>query len=122
MIIGPLFHWSPRQRLSSIRRKGLVPGQRNINGPTFHGLSGEDEGLGEYRQESISFSTDPATAWNYSHGTWKTKGTFDLWQVYLISTDEVHIQPNWGDRIVEVRVRNRIPKRRLIWIGEREVR
>lgn len=117
--LGPLYHWSPRDRIGSIRRQGLTPGKRNLNGPIWHGLSGGDEGLGEYRQDSISFATDPATAWNYSHGTWRSEGTFDLWQVYLEDTDDVEVRTIRGNRIIEVRVRNRIPRRRLIMIGER---
>lgn len=118
-MLGPLYHWSPRDRRKSIDRLGLVPGKRNHNGPTYH--DPDSPGAGEYRQESVSFSLDPATAWAYSHGTWKSTGTFDLWQVWLEPDDEVHVQPMWGDRIVEVRVANRIKKSRLRWVGERTV-
>ncbi len=116
--LGPLFHWSPRERLPSIKRLGLVPRRLNLVNDTSYvnEVTGKRE---VYRQDSISFSTTPATAWNYSHAVWKSEGTFDLWEVYLIETDEVHVNPMWGDRIIEVRVHNRIPKRRLIWVGER---
>lgn len=45
--------------------------------------------------------------------------TWDLWQVRLADEDEVHILPEWGRWLREVRVANRIPKRRLWWVGER---
>lgn len=119
MTLGPLYHWSPRDRLSSIKRLGLTPGKRNINGSSYtNTVTGKEE---EFLQPALCFSLDPATAWAYSHGTWRSTGTFDLWQVWLEATDEVHILPMWGSRIVEVRVHNRIPKRRLILIGERTV-
>ena len=126
--LGPLYHWSPRDRLSSIKRLGLVPGRRNIQGPLWHGAptdpnvdGNHDIGAGEYRAEHVCFSPDPDTAWRYSHAIWRSTGAFDLWMVRLEPTDEVHVLPMWGDRIVEVRVRNRIKKSRLRWIGERTV-
>jgi hypothetical protein len=114
--LGPLYHWSPRERLKGISRLGLVPGKKK------HLYVNSVTGMNEfYVQDSVSFSLDPATAWNYSHGCWRTMGEFDLWQVFLIPTDEVHILPMWGSTVTEVRVRNRIPKSRLTWIGERSV-
>lgn len=119
--LGALYHWSPRDRLSGIKRLGLVPGRRNHHGPVYHWDDEGQESKNEYRQDSISFSTSPSLAWDYSHGAWGSSGTFDLWEVHLLPEDEVHVQPMWGDRIVEVRVRNRIKKSRLIWVGERVV-
>lgn len=126
--LGAMYHWSPRSRLGSIQRLGLVPGKLNVQ-PSKHvyGVDPEDENYeylkkqGYYRQDSVSFSADPATAWSYSHGAWGTEGTFDLWQVFLTKDDAVFVSPMWGGRIVEVRVRNRIHKRRLLWVGERTV-
>jgi len=125
--LGPLYHWSPRDRLASIRRLGLVPGRRNIAGPVLHGTDADgrairdEDGSIEFRQPGVCFSLDPATAWAYSHGAWRSTGTFDLWQVWLEPTDEVHVLPMWGARVVEVRVHNRLKKSRLHWIGERTV-
>ncbi|OZF47553.1 hypothetical protein CH292_19200 [Rhodococcus sp. 14-2470-1a] len=76
--------------------------------------------MGEFVQPGVCLSPDPATAWAYSHGAWRTPGTFDLWQLWLADEDEVHVLPQWGHRIVEVRVHNRIKKSRLVWIAERE--
>lgn len=119
MTLGPLYHWSPRDRLSSIKRLGLVPGKRNVAGPTYH--DPDDPDAGEFVQPGVCLSPDPATAWAYSHGAWRSTGTFDLWQVWLEPADEVHVLPMWGDRVVEVRVHNRIRKARLVFIGERTV-
>jgi hypothetical protein len=127
--LGPLYHWSPRNRLARIKRLGLLPGQQNDMGPVFHheGLSPDFPGYddvvaaGEFRQDKLCFSLDPATAWNYSHGAWDNFGTFDLWQLWLEDTDEVHVLPAWGARIVEVRVANPIPYKRLHLVGERNV-
>ena len=126
--LGPLYHWSPRERLVSIKRLGLVPGRRNhVFGRQPHGRDEngkairDENGSTEYRQDSVSFATTPSTAWGYSHGAWKSTGVFDLWEVYLVQKDEVHISPNWGGRIIEVRVKNRIHKSRLIWVGERTI-
>lgn len=80
-----------------------------------------DDTDGEFFQPMVCFSPDPATAWNYSHGCWKSTGAFDLWQVAIEPTDAVHVQTMWGARIAEVRIANRIPKKRLNWIGERVV-
>lgn len=117
--LGALYHWSPRGRLSSIKSRGLVPGKRNITGPTYH--NPDDPSFGEFRADYICSSPDLATAWEYSHAVWGSTGTFDLWQFWLYNTDEVRVLPMWGSRIVEVRIHNRIPKSRLIWIGERTV-
>ena len=117
--IGPLYHWSPRDRLASVKRSGLLPGKRNAHGPVFH--DPDDPELGEFLQQAVCLAPSPAGAWSYSHGTWRTTGTFDLWQVELEPTDAVHILPNWGGESVEVRVANRIHKARLKWVAERTV-
>lgn len=132
MDIGPLFHWSPRDRLDRIKRLGLMPGQAGVHAVEVQEridrlkVVTEDEdgdhiesALAEWRAGWVCASLDPATAWNYSHGAWRSVGTFDLWQFWLEPTDEVHINPMWGGQIIEVRVHNRIRKGRLTWVGER---
>lgn len=114
-LLGPLYHWSPRTRIERIKRLGLVP-----RAPRVLTTEGDDPEDG-FRQDGVCFSPDPATAWNYSQGVFQVPGTYDLWQTYLVATDEVHILPMWGGRIIEVRVMNRIHKRRLIWVGERTI-
>jgi len=107
--IGPLYHWSPRTRLSSIKKQGLVPRKP----PVY-----TDDG---FRQSGVCFSLDPATAWNHSHEVFQVPGIYDLWQVEPVPTDEVHVLPMWGGRVLEVRVMNKIPKARLVWVGERTI-
>jgi hypothetical protein len=137
--LGALYHWSPRSRLSGIKRQGLVPGKRNVVEPAkmakipTQTWAGEledpetgrpitlEEAIAAFRMDSICFAVSPMYAWELSHGTWGTLGTFDLWEVWLEDTDEVRILPNFGRIITEVRVYNRIPKRRLLHVGERTV-
>lgn len=124
--LGPLYHWSPRDRLASIRRLGLVPGRRSPLGPIFNGPGVDDDGEpiivpGEWRASYVCFGVTPVRAWDYSHGAWRSKGTFDLWSVMLQPSDEVHVQPLWGSHLIEVRVHNRIPKSRLVFVGERTI-
>jgi hypothetical protein len=111
---GPLFHWSPRAVRKSIDRLGLMPSRK----PASVLLTNEDD---DFRQPMVCLGTSPATAWAYSNGVWKLPGTWDLWEVRLRPDDEVHPLPLFGDRIVEVRVGNRIRKSRLVWVGERTV-
>lgn len=124
--LGPLYHWSPRDRLNSIKRNGLLPGKPSI--AALEAIERLDEGddltaaLAEWRASWVCLATTPVRAWNYSHGAWRTKGTFDLWSVTLVDSDEVVINPMWGSTIIEVRVHNRIPKSRLVFVGERTVR
>lgn len=125
--LGPLYHWSPRDRLKSIKRYGLLPGKRSPLGPHFHGTPDNpntdnvDLGEGEWLAPWICTATSPVRAWDYSHGAWRSVGTFDLWSIVIDPTDEIHFQPIWGKEIIEVRIHNRIPKSRLIWVGERTV-
>lgn len=112
----PLYHFSPRDRLSSIAREGLQPGKRNLAGPTYHDF--DNKALGEFLQPCVCFSMDPATAWAYSHEVWNTKGMFDLWQIWLRIEDVHKVRYEMG-RIVEVRIFHHIDKDRLNWVGER---
>lgn len=114
-LLGPFYHWSPRTRIERIKRLGLVP-----RAPTVYTTEGDHPDDG-FRQDGVCFSIDPVTAWNYSHAVFKVPGTYDLWQVWPAPTDEVHVLPMWGGRIIEVRVMNRVHKRRLIWVGERTI-
>jgi hypothetical protein len=44
---------------------------------------------------------------------------WDLWQVNLSDTDEVHIRPDFGWDIKEVRVHNAIGPDRVWWVATR---
>lgn len=115
MILPPLYHWSPRERLGSIRRRGLLPGCP----PTVGSISTVHD-----EQLVVCFGTDPQMAWRLSGGMRWARHivTWDLWQTELVSTDAVFVLPEWGNRIKEVRIANRVPKSRLTWIGERSTR
>lgn len=112
MLLPPLYHWSPRSRAASIRRLGLVPGKRPTIGTTRTVTDG---------RYMVCLAPDPAAAWSLSGAIWARElgVVWDLWQAHLVDTDEVHVRPDFGPRIVEVRVANRIPKRRLVWLAER---
>jgi hypothetical protein len=105
--VGPLYHWSPRERFEVIRLEGL-----RIGMPTPR-----EEIEDGFRAPYICFSTTPATAWSYA--LTEEGKTYDLWQVYILDTDEVHLLPMWGDNLIEVRLRNNVTPGRLIYIGER---
>lgn len=112
-MLPALYHWSPRDRRASIRHSGLVPGKR----PTIGTIRTVTDG-----RHMICLAPDPAAAWSLSGAArWARElcVTWDLWQAHLVDTDEVHVLPHYGPRIVEVRVANRIPKRRLVWLAER---
>lgn len=104
--VPALFHWSPRDRKAGIIRRGLVPAMAPC-------LSSE-------RQDLVCLSPTPSCAWSLSGAIRAEKGEpWDLWQVRLADTDEVHVLPFWGGVLREVRVANRIPKSRVWWVGER---
>lgn len=112
MQVGPLFHWSPRERRPGILRRGLLPQQR----PTCT----RNELDSGFRQQAVCLSSDPRTAWSLSGAIFAKAGqTWDLWSVRLAPDDALHTVPSWGDRINEFRVANRIPKSRLWWVAER---
>lgn len=114
MIFDVLFHWSPRDRRAGITRLGLVPGKRAT-------APGGTMATTEWEQ-MICLGSTPIRAWRLSaHVFGAPYGWWDLWEVTLDERDAVHAQPQWGPRVREVRVANRIPKRRVQWVGEREM-
>lgn len=119
MILPPLFHWSPADRRKQIIRYGLRPGCRPTIG-TISTVGGSDES-GDGRH-MLCLSSSPSAAWGLSGDMrWaRDIAAWDLWQINLTDTDEVHILPSWGPVVTEVRVANRIPKSRIWWIARRE--
>ncbi len=101
-----LYHWSPRERQESIFNSGLLPYQEDIDGS-------------EYRQPCVCLSPTPAQAWRYSYGTWGTKGTFDLWEVFVSPEDKVEVITVKSGEVVEVRIHNQIDLARLILVAEK---
>lgn len=106
MLLPALFHWSPRERRASIRRRGLVPGFAPC--------------LSSDRQHLVCLGLTPSSAWSLSGAVRSVKGdVWDLWQVQLADGDEVHPLPFSGPELLEVRVAGPIPADRIWWVGER---
>lgn len=112
MYLPPLFHWSPLERRERIRAEGLRP----YTDPTLTSAEGAEWAMG---CGVICFGTTPSAAWGLSGMLVEGIETWDLWQVNLEDSDEVHIRAEFGPRIKEVRVRNPIAADRLWWVGER---
>ena len=109
MLLPALYHWSPRERRSRILHDGLVPRRR----PTVNGAV----------CDHVCLSPTPSGAWSLSGQIFAEPGSvWDLWQVRLDDEDDVRIRPDFGRWVREVRVHNRIPKRRVWWVAERLVR
>jgi hypothetical protein len=107
MILSPLYHYSPAERYGLIRAQGLRPGQQ----PTVSSCA----------QQHVCMSPDPRLAWKISGAmSWVSDiEQWDLWQVWLIDSDEVHVREEYGPVINEVMVRSIIPPSRIWWIGRR---
>jgi hypothetical protein len=111
-MLPALFHWSPTDRRKQIIRYGLRPGCR----PTIGTAKTVTDG-----RHMICLGTTPSAAWGLSGAMpWACDvDGWDLWQLQLVDTDEVHINPMGGCVVEEVRVANRIPKSRIWWVGSR---
>jgi hypothetical protein len=108
VILPALYHWAPRDRRESIRSEGLKP----YSPPTVC--------TGEHVSPYLSLSPDPARAWHLSGAMdWHECEEWDLWQVRLAEHDDVHIRPDFGPEIQEVKLYNPIPADRLWFVGER---
>lgn len=111
--LGPLFHWSPSPRRSQIVRRGLVPGSR----PTVSSVPAVHDGV-----EVVCLATDPLVGWSLSGAMrWARQlgHDWDLWQVALVDSDVTFVRAEYGARVLEVRVANRIPKARVQLLGTR---
>jgi hypothetical protein len=125
-VLPVLFHWSPREMRDGIKRRGLKPTcptsltySAEVIPGTANGrwLEGEDASA-----RMVCLGTSPSHAWSLSGAIFAERGdVFDLWQVTLDDEDEVHPLCFFGYKLDEIRVRNRIPKRRVWWVAERTV-
>lgn len=107
LVLPVLYHWSPSKHRAAIIRRGLRP-----TCPTATRF--DDSTL------AVCLGTSPSHAWSLSGAVFGEKGEeWDLWQVTLDEGDEVHPLPFFGHRLDEIRVANRIPKRRLWLVGTR---
>lgn len=122
MLLPPLYHWSPRDRRLSIQKYGLMPGKKST---CISGLPEDEEdeltvASRNWRAPYVCLSTSPRMAWSLSGDIFgEPQQLWDLWEVRLESSDEVHIRPTFGPRIEEIRIHNRIHKRRVWWTAER---
>lgn len=113
VLLGQLYHWSPADRHPRIRAHGLVPGSPPTTCTT--------------RQPHLCLSPDPVTAWRLSAQTLldaergPASGYWDLWQVTLTDTDEIHIPPMFGPHLGEVQIHNAIAPDRVFFLGQRTI-
>lgn len=104
----PLYHWAPRERFKSICRKGLVPGSRST-------LT-----VGEWRPPYICFADSPSLAWGLSGALVDHVPLWDLWMVWSNVPAELEkILMDEGGRVREYRVRERVYKRDVWYVGSR---
>lgn len=109
MRLSPLYHWSPDTRRDAIRVEGLV----QYKPPTVSS--------GDLAYPYICLSPSPSAAWGLSGdmGWVEDIESWDLWQVNLPSKAEVHVRPNFGDTIQEVKVYSAIPASCLWYVASR---
>lgn len=111
MHIGSLYHWSPADRRPSITLNGLVPGSPNV--------------VCTVPYPFICLAPDPHQAWQLSGAVAEAIGGYvsptgwDLWQITVADTDEVHVRAEFGPHIHEVQVRNRITPDRVTYLATR---
>lgn len=110
----PLYHWSPWARRGQIKRYGLRPGMR-----TTISSAG-------WRPPYVCLAETPSWAWALSGMRDEHKprqaGIWDLWQVNVNGlTGELIESFDRQHQWHEVRVRERIYKRRVLYLATREV-
>lgn len=116
MRLPALFHWSPRDRYHEIMTSGLKPFSEPVTS-TANLENGNVIAGWPY----ICFGTTPSAAWGLSGDmSWASEiEEWDLWQVNLAENDEVHVRPDFGWDIKEVRVHNAIGPDRVWWVATR---
>jgi len=126
LVLPVMYHWSPEVARAGITRRGLKP--TTPTGPRFSAavIPGTANGRwiepDEHSVRMVCLGTSPSHAWSLSGAIMAATGeTWDLWQVALDDGDEVHPLPFFGHRLDEVRVANRIPKKRVWLAGSRTV-
>ena len=108
--LPPIYHWSPRGRRAAIETSGLEIRKEAVTHT-------DSELVVPY----LSFSPDPARAWQLSGAISSEVDEWDLWQIWVGPQDEVVIRPNFGPEIHEIKVYGGIPRDRLWFVGERSV-
>lgn len=112
MNLYPLFHWSPAERREAIRSQGLQP----YSYPVTHTTQ-------DHRFHYICLSPTPSMGWGLSGAMeWVSEvDDWDLWQVEIPPKAEVHVRPQWGPTIEEVKVYSPIPVDYIWYVGTRTV-
>lgn len=112
VILPALYHWSPTSRRREIREKGLLPYQAAVRTAFTP------------RAPYVCFATSPSQAWGLSGDMADESEVekWDLWQVRLAEGDEMHVRPEFGMAIKEVRVFNAIPPDRVWYVATRPAR
>jgi len=107
LLLPALYHWSPVDRFEQIRREGLRPHAQ----PAVASIS----------LCYVCLSPTPSAAWGLSGDMpyMSEVDEWDLWQVRLAKGDEVHIRPNFGPEIEEIKVHGPIPPDRVWWVARR---
>jgi len=101
-----IYHWAPVSRRASIQKNGLVPGKKSRDG--------------SFRPDYICYSDSPSMAWAYSAAFSDVEEEWDLWMTRGHNCSDLHIRDDMvGGRPAEWRSRQRVPKRKLWWVGSR---
>ena len=113
MILPPLYHWSPQEHRAKILQHGLqiMREDQKAKEDGFHGV----------RWPWVCLGSTPLQAWDLLpwFGEELAGMEFDLYEVKLQETDDVHIRCDFGPVVREVRVHNSIPADRVFWVARR---
>ena len=101
----PLYHWSPTPRRTSIRRRGMVPSSRSVDGL--------------WKPPYICFADSPALAWALSGRIHPEIPEWDLWMTWSSVPNGYEVLPFDDGQPKEYRVYHRIYKRNLWYVGTR---
>lgn len=118
-VAAPLYHWAPQDRRGQIIRYGLRPRMR----PTVSSVDGT--GGEGWRAPYVCLAESPMWAWALSGDLHPEVPAWDLWQVWLGDSHEIrrirNFYPRDDRRWYEVRVYDRVYKRGVLWVAERQV-
>lgn len=104
----PLYHWSPASRRVRILRRGLCPNSLSRSG--------------EWRPPYVCLADSPSLGWALSGGFSDVSGDWDLWMVWSSEIKKLRRRLDGGNKPIEYRAFERIPKR-LIWhVGVRHLK
>ncbi len=104
-VLPALYHWSPATRRTSVFERGLIPGSPSAVASCTH-----------LPYTCLGFT--PSGAWSLSGATAHGEvEDWDLWQVRVPAGAEVHVRPEFGDELHEVKVYTVIPPHHVWWTG-----